>query len=300
MKNIVVGLELNHIDEYLLSYIARATNFLKPTDFTFFTIHHDELPEEIRAKFPELAHEIDEHYVKEMVEETNKLRGIPTNLHFKAIEGNVLKRILELSNEETTDLLVLGRQRFKQDRKIQFKEIVRNAVSDVLIIPEEVVPKHERILIAIDFSEYSRDAILKALEIAKHAKAKLYIEHVYKVPMGYSKTGKSFTEFASIMKRNAEQSMTTFLGDIDLSSVDYEFLYALDKEHSAADVILETVKKINPQLIVLGSKGKNLFSALLVGSTAESFLDEPGLKTPLLLTRIRNKSVGFWDAIKEF
>ena len=76
MKNIVVGLELNHVDSYILNYLKRTYAFLAPTDITFFKIHNDELPEDIAKKFPELAQEIDAHYVKEMVNETNNLQQL--------------------------------------------------------------------------------------------------------------------------------------------------------------------------------------------------------------------------------
>ena len=195
---------------------------------------------------------------------------------------------------------MLGRKSSKSDRNLQFKEIVRNAVSDVLIVPENDVPKHERVLIPIDFSDFCKDALTKAISIVKRTKLILIIQHIYQVPMGYSKTGKSFLEFSEIMKGHAQNHMNEFLASFDLTGVDYKIEYTLDEGNNTSNAILKKIKEVDPQLVVLGSKGKNLFSALLVGSTAESFLNEDKVNVPLLLTRIRDKSTSFWDAIKEF
>ncbi len=79
-------------------------------------------------------------------------------------------------------------------------------------------------------------------EIIRDAnEAKIVIHHVYRVPSGYHYSGKSFEEFAKIMKKNAEEKMDKLLKEAKIDSSNSKPIYTLDKKDN-------TVKKISKLL----------------------------------------------------
>ena len=300
IKKVLVGLELNQVDSYLLDYLRSVAFYLKPEEIKFINIHQEELPEDIAKKFPEIVNDIDEHFIKEMVEETTNISVLDTNVSYQAITGSVLEEILKAANEPDIDLLVIGRKNDKHQRNLHYQKIIRKAVSNILIIPETKSKELKKILVPIDFSEYSTYSLNKAIDLALEANAEIIIQNIYEVPTGYSKTGKSFLEFANIMEKNATESYMIFLKNIDFKGVKHETIFTLNDSGSTSKTIEGAIEILKPNLLVLGSKGKNKFSAILVGSTAESLIGKRDIKIPILLTRIRSHSVSFWDALKEF
>lgn len=299
-NKIVVGLELNYIDSYILSYLKTVSFYLKPEEIKFVNIHKEELPDDILEKFPELVENIDDHFIKEMVEETANISVLDTSLTYQALQGTILEEILKAANEPDVDLLVIGRKNEIHNRHLHYRKIIRKAVSSVLIIPEKEINTLSKILVPIDFSEYSRFSIKEAIELASTSKARIVLQNIYEVPTGYSKTGKTFLEFANIMEHNAQEKCSQFLKSIDFKGVDYEVIYTLNDSGSTSKTIEDTIIQSKPDLLILGSKGKNKFSAVLVGSTAESIVAKRDINIPILLTRMKEHSVSIWDAIKQF
>jgi nucleotide-binding universal stress UspA family protein len=300
VNKILVGLELTQTDSYVLSYLRNIAFYLKPKEIKFINIHQEELPDEIVEKFPEIVHTIDDHYIEEMVKETTNISVLDTNVTYQAIKGRVLEEILNAANQPDIDLLVIGRKNDKHDRNLHYQKIIRKAVSNILIIPEEKSTELKKILVPIDFSEYSTYSLNKAISLAEEAEAEIIIQNIYEVPTGYSKTGKSFVEFANIMEENATEACTKFLKNIDFKDVKHKEIFTLNDSGSTSKTIEDTIEDTQPDLLVLGSKGKNQFSAMLVGSTAESLIGKREIKIPVLLTRMRTQAVSFWDALKEF
>ena len=115
-NKIVVGLELNYIDSYILNYLKTVSFYLKPEEIKFVNIHKEELPDDIVEKFPELVENIDDHFIKEMVEETANFSDLDTSLTYQALQGAILEGILNAANEPDVDLLVIGRKNEKHNR----------------------------------------------------------------------------------------------------------------------------------------------------------------------------------------
>ncbi len=302
MKNlnkIIVGLELNESDSYLLHFVKEIIPIISPKEIQFINIHKEELPEDILEKFPEIAHNIDDHYIKEMVEETTDIKHFNTKITYQSIQGNILEEILKASNKSDIDLLIIGRKNDKHDRHLHYRKIIRKATSNIFIVPETETTNFNKILVPIDFSEYSKYSIEKAVNIAQVSKGRIILQNIYEVPTGYSKSGKSFLEFAKIMQKNAKDQCEKFLQNFDFKNIPYEIKYTLNDCGSTSKIIEATINNVQPDLLVLGSKGKNKFSAILVGSTAESLIGKRKIDIPILLTRIKTQSVSIWDAIKE-
>jgi len=69
----------------------------------------------------------------------------------------------------------------------------------------------KKIMVPTDFSDHTEMIYEFSERICKDLHAELIPVHIYQVPHGYSKTGKTFEEFSEIMKENANKDFKKFL-----------------------------------------------------------------------------------------
>lgn len=139
-----------------------------------------------------------------------------------------------------------------------------------------------RILVPVDFSDYSLKACQIAFNLAKEIDAKVKILHVYfnpyyptALPMAeaFAYQGKEDADFQNILDR-VNKDIQRLCNKIDEKIADKEFpsinySYVL-KEGLPEEEIVAFAKDYKPALIVMGTRGKNQKSADLIGSvTAE-------------------------------
>ena len=94
-------------------------------------------------------------------------------------------------------------------------------------------------MVPIDFSRHSLMALHHAEEVANKADADVSLSHVYSVPVGYTKTGKTLQEFAEIMKKHAQNDCKTFL-EKNKVKLDAPCDFILNDSNKPADLIYGT------------------------------------------------------------
>ena len=151
-----------------------------------------------------------------------------------------------------------------------------------------------------DFSDYSKSALEKAVTLVKKSgkEGKVIVQNVYQVPVGYHYTGKSFEEFAKIMKEHAKKDWKKYAKGLKLEGVDLEQTYTLDKDEDITADIFRTAKKTKADLIVFGAKGRTATTALFIGSKAEKLI-QIDTEIPMLVIRPKGKRAGFLEYIKD-
>jgi len=137
----------------------------------------------------------------------------------------------------------------------------------------------KRILVAIDFSEYSLKACKAAFGIARHMNAKVKILHVYRIhyPITFP--------FADILEENknnsmldrARHKMLDFCCEIDRKIAEKEFpsvnySYSL-REGNVEEEIEAFVDEYKPFLLVLGSKGESNSESSSLGSVTADIIE---------------------------
>lgn len=140
----------------------------------------------------------------------------------------------------------------------------------------------KRILIPVDFSDYSLKACRIAFNLAREMDAKVKILHVYfnpyyptTLPMAeaFAYQGKEEKEFQSVIDR-VKENIQKLCNTIDQKVQEGEFppinySYVL-KEGLPEEEIVTFTKEYKPALIVMGTRGKDQKDADLIGSvTAE-------------------------------
>ena len=127
---------------------------------------------------------------------------------------------------------------------------------------------YKRILVPVDFSEVSKHAAKRAVELAGFYQAHLIFIHVIEhfpdhLPH-YQMSGEDMGPEEFLIKRSGEdlKKLCSSLGKDDA-----EHVVKLTK-HSAKAEVLEFAKDNQIDLIVLGSRGQHRLTEWLAGSTA--------------------------------
>ena len=165
-----------------------------------------------------------------------------------------------------------------------------------MYVPENPKLDLNRILVPIDYSEHSQMAFEIGIALQNQTGAKIMSNHIYRVPKGYYKSGKSYEEFAEIMLENTKADSEKFFKKIGVKEVDFEHTFALDDDPHPADKIYKTASEKNCDLIILGSKGRTAAAAFLIGSVAEKLVYESG-DIPLFLVKKGKENLGLLEAL---
>lgn len=124
----------------------------------------------------------------------------------------------------------------------------------------------EKILIAIDGSERNRTAVEEGLQLARECDSTVYAVYVMDVNISGSSSADVMVirDTWTLIQREAEDTLArirSIAGGVNLETV------ILEGKHAAEIVRFATENSID--LIVIGTKGKQGFERLLLGSVAE-------------------------------
>ena len=133
----------------------------------------------------------------------------------------------------------------------------------------------ELYLVAVDFTNYSEEALLFAADLAESREARLLVLHVIydpaEAPGFYAPKGKK-KKYLVTMEEAANEMMDEFLKNIRKNHPKYSSLkkaQPLLVVGTPVTRIIEIAKKKNVKMIFVGSHGRTGLSHLLLGSKAE-------------------------------
>ena len=182
--------------------------------------------------------------------------------------------------------------------------MARRAGIHLILIPEGS-EKHldenpKKILVAADFSKHSSLAVEHAINIAYHSKAevKIFCLNVIAVPTGYHYSGKTYDEFADILKTHAERHYSQFIKKIDKRGISITPVYTLDKHDDFVKCIYKYALEIDANGIIFGAKGITAASAFFIGSIAEKMIKLDS-QFPLMVVRRKGEKANLLDFIME-
>lgn len=191
--------------------------------------------------------------------------------------------ILEFADEERVDLIVMGTHgrsalgRFFLGSVTE--RVVRYAKVPVLTVaPERETyrdePSYRKILAAYDFSKHSKDACLRALDLAEKYRAQLEVLYVIEqdVHPGYLQDWKlSVEEEIPDLETEARQSLLEVLGAHGIEDVIVHVIMG-DGDGRVHRDINRFARENSADLLVMGTYGLSGFEHLLLGSTTERVL----------------------------
>ena len=126
----------------------------------------------------------------------------------------------------------------------------------------------KRILIPTDFSEYSNHALKYAVSMAVNFKAKLYLLHVYELPLTSPMLpAEPYPTATRSQQQNDEENTLNRLADEQRAKgVDTEPVFILGRPYME---IVRAANELDIDLIILASHRRKGLSHLVFGSTAE-------------------------------
>lgn len=293
----IVPMDFTQMDSDILKYTQLLGSISKPEKIHFINVIKEvEIFTYLSGEFLGYSNQlvVDQKLILEnRVEKYFKNTGIKYECHVNS--GVPFDEVVHLVLEKKADMVITGRKKSSKGSGIVSDRLARNLPCNFLIVPEGYEPQLHNISVATDFSNHATLAMQKAIDIGEYdKKIKIMTQHSCTVPTGYSKSGKSFEEFAQIMKMNSEKGMNEWSKKFKKEIVP---VLTLNKDDSLDHQILDNVKENDIDLIVIGSKGQTKASLALLGSTTMKLLKSND-QVPLLIVKIAGENLSFLDALK--
>ncbi len=186
--------------------------------------------------------------------------------------------ILRYTDEHDIDLVVMGTHGRRGPARLFLgsvaEEVVRHAPCPVLTLREEKAPKAieavEKILVPVDFSPYSQEALSYGKEVAALYGAGLQVLHTIEepaYPYFYTPGGTySPVEQLEALREKAEEALDKMLSETPGPEVPAERFVATGRP---ASEIARFAEERGSDMVVIATHGLTGLERLLVGSTAE-------------------------------
>lgn len=185
--------------------------------------------------------------------------------------GSPPKVIAATAKERDAALLVAGVASFNELRDYflgtAVDYIVRHAEMPVLVVKDRPHAPYRKVLVAVDFSEASKQAVLAAARLFPDAQ--LEVLNAYHVPFEGWQSGEETREE---MRAYAQGEMDAFLADPELAAIPAGRLTARIAYGGTQECIHNAVELDAPDLLVLGTTGSSGFRHATLGSHANALL----------------------------
>ncbi len=298
-KRVLVALDLTEMDETLIAYTAYLNTIFDIEKLYFIHVAKSlELPKRLLEKYPNLmapADESIEGVIRGKVDKHYK-GNKKVEIKIEVREGNAEDKIMRLSDIKEVDLIVMGRKHNLKGSGLLPNRIARIGHCSLLTVPENANIKINKIMVPVDFSKNSQFAVDQGKLIAEKTKAELVIQNTYSVPSGYHTIGKSYEEFAKIMKEHAKEDAVEFLKNCKVDEKKATLLFSLDDDNEPSNKIHAEAINHNADLIIIASRGRTGLANILLGSVADKILQLKN-RVPILVVKNKKHNLGFLDAL---
>jgi nucleotide-binding universal stress UspA family protein len=203
-------------------------------------------------------------------------------ISIEIVIGRAFHDILEIAEKTGAELIVLGVHRTDSFR--EFMDIFRGTTAEriirasnipVLSVKNRAAGPYKRLMVGIDFSAYSREAIRFAVRVAPTAE--IFLVHAYHVPFQgflfgdgtrHAVTKQLRLDFEDMI---AAEMAATF-ADQEAKAPD---LKRIIEQGEVRAVMRREAQRLNPDLLVIGTHGRTGVAHAFLGSVAEDMLNDP-------------------------
>jgi len=215
---------------------------------------------------------------KELSREAGRIaEPLGTNAGWHLMEGEVLRSIMARADTLDAGLLIVGahgtggyvRQLILGSTT---ERLLRMTTRPVLTVKQPPRNAYRSVLVPIDFSPCSQNAIRLALAFAPQAK--LILLHAYEVPFeGKMRIAGAKEEeiqrFREIVREKTDARLHQAASDAGITTTDW---HSIVVRGNTVSCILEQEEKQGADLIVLGKHGLSMVEELLLGGHAKHIL----------------------------
>lgn len=197
-------------------------------------------------------------------------------------EGGTYERIVDLAEAENCDLIVLGRRGLRRFEKALMGSVTARVIGyshrDVLVVPRDTTVGWQRILVATDGSRFSKIAIERAIDFAKSYGGELRVISIVDVPPEFYAEAPNAVDDMINKAKGYVKDIRTQAKSAGIKSDGFV------GEGEAYQIITDTAKKENVNVIVMGSHGRTGLKRLLMGSVTEKVIGHA--PCPVLVVKV--------------
>lgn len=210
-------------------------------------------------------------------------RPATVDISVEVIPGKDYQDILRTAETKSADLIVTGVHRNESGvRPISgttMERVIRKGAWPVLVVADEVKAPYQKLMVAVDFSVYSRIAIRNAFALAPNAE--FYFVHAFIVPFAGFQTSRDVRQE---IREGHEKELTAMIEEemnaLIASSLDApegheKRFHTIVRHGDVSSVLSDEIKIQSPDLLVLGTHGRVGIAHAVLGSVAERFLNHP-------------------------
>ncbi len=193
-------------------------------------------------------------------------------------QGPPVDHLLHEAAEHEIELLFLGHRRVHKARWALTRRVVMKSPCSVWLVPDGSAALLQRILVPIDFSEPSADAIRVAVSLARLSGIpECTALHAY-----FNPAVSTYDEYDSVLLGKEQRAFEKFMEKIDSQGIFVHPIFeeCVDASHS----IVRAAKAQDSDLIVMATKGRSRAAAVLLGSVTEAAI----LATPTPLLAVKH------------
>lgn len=261
-QNLMVSLANTEHDSDLIRYAAAVSAICRPQMINFVHVmphanHHptnnisyDEMLEKIRAE------------VGKIFGESNH----GTKLEYHVLRGERLDLLLEFAATHEIDLILAGHG--KNARSTTARRLAMKAPSSIWMVPQGSPAACDKILVPVDLSPPSADALSLATALASLTGAsEVFVLHVY-----FNETVVNYDEYDTVIRGREKESFDRFIAPINLHGIRVNPLF--EDCANVAHAIERVAERQHVNLVVMGTRGRSRASAILLGSETDHVMRE--------------------------
>ena len=183
--------------------------------------------------------------------------------------GNIEEEVLKTAEEESPQILFFGQKNNTALHALSAERVVREAKTTLLSVPQGSQPKIRKILVPVDFSEPSIEALKSAVAFNNQLKnpAKITVLNV---------TGNedSLKNHLGTLQKLREDSRRDFLKILIKKNLPKELgnlkIKVISRaKDTPAEAIIKYAERKNFDFVVMGAKGNSAFSVLIFLNPAQ-------------------------------
>ena len=282
IKNILVALDLSDIDSTLIEYASFIAETLKVEKVYFV---HNIKKYEISELFEEQLKDLnlDEIIGDELNEKVGEKFSASSQWEVLISEDPYSESLINyIVNKYEVQLALIGNKNREKGTGVVSGKLLRLLKCNILSVPKNAQPLISNIWAGTDFSTASKKVFAVAETLEEITGAKVKAVHVYNVPVQFS---------PYIPKEQLDVKIENHLkvkGSKFIKKIGYKGDLTTEiipgRDTGVAEKLRIKAHTSSVDLIIVGDKGKNTFSSLLVGSVTEELFNED-LEVPLWIVK---------------
>lgn len=201
-------------------------------------------------------------------------KGISNVTAEVALSGEVSDAVDDAIHKHDADLVVMGSHGHSGIKRAFLgsvaERVLRSSTKPVMVVREEAAEADEpieKILVGVDFSKHSQEAVEVATRLARRVGASIDVVHVIDLPP-------DFVPYASLFGAELEKKMTDTAA-VELAAIgraieeaQVPFELHTVRGHPA-EALARAAESYESDLIVIGTRGASGLAHVLLGSVAE-------------------------------